>query len=598
MPEEGNVFIEVDFKTAELAVLAYCSGDEVLSDIIEQGRDLHAETACKAFRLPLQEELDAALAEFKVTGKMHRYKLWVESVKAGYGSLRDASKTITFGLCLAEGTPVLTSNGWKPIEMVSSGDTVWDGDTWVKHDGVVCTGEKQVIQVGDIWVTPEHEILTDAGWVQAQNLHGRKPQLSGEFLENGQLLLSKTPSSPVDANAGERKTSPAIQRATCFSVKAPNVEAAQPMIGTQQEYREYTPVSSLTSNCASRGSIAIRRWSRDAVARERCITRVMAAGASALERVSVRRKSISGILSRSKTGISRGPNSIASRITGITKSVTSGFSRVRKTCAIRDVCTGLNTTANGSASQISSPSIAQDTDRPAMYHGSCTQDIAQTGSLPNNPNATVRVYDIVNAGPNHRFQAGSLIVHNCYGRGAYALAREISKTGREMSVEDCQKIIDGFAKAYPKAWAWIQANKKSAVENEYVETAFGRRRYFQGISTMPEKEQQKATREASNSPIQGTVADLLAVAGVNLYRFRYQMELGKQIAFRVLLPIHDAFLIEVKAEYLAEMKKIIEICMSTLNKIPGTEKSIGTKIEVFRHRWGVEDDHFDEKKAA
>ncbi len=115
---------------------------------------------------------------------------------------------------------------------------------------------------------------------------------------------------------------------------------------------------------------------------------------------------------------------------------------------------------------------------------------------------------------------------------------------------------------------------------------------------MSEKDQKAAKREAANSPIQGSVAYLLSMAGVLLYRFRYQTDIGKQIGFKVLLPIHDAFLVECPAQYLAEMKKILELCMTTLNPVPGTTKSIGCKIDVFRKRWGEEDLHFEEKKAA
>ncbi len=176
-----------------------------------------------------------------------------------------------------------------------------------------------------------------------------------------------------------------------------------------------------------------------------------------------------------------------------------------------------------------------------------------------------------------------------YGRGSMALSREINKTGANVSVEDCETIIKGFSEAYPQAWAWLQANKQSAVENEYVETAFGRFRYFKGISQMREQDQAKVRREASNSPIQGCVADLLAVGGILLHRFRYGTDVGRRIGFKIVLPIHDAFLIEVSKDFVKEMKQIIKMCMSTLNKIPGTDRSLGVDIEVFRHRWGEHD---------
>jgi DNA polymerase I-like protein with 3'-5' exonuclease and polymerase domains len=176
-----------------------------------------------------------------------------------------------------------------------------------------------------------------------------------------------------------------------------------------------------------------------------------------------------------------------------------------------------------------------------------------------------------------------------YGRGARALVAEIAKTGVRITVADCEMIIKGFADAYPVAWAWLNTNKQMAVEKEYVETAFGRRRYFTGVSKQGQREQAAAQREALNAPIQGCVADLLAAAGVMFDRFAETPD-GQRLGYHTLLPIHDAFLFEVPIEHLKEMKALIKLIMSTLNRIPGTDKSLGVDIEVFRKRWGELDD--------
>ncbi len=185
-----------------------------------------------------------------------------------------------------------------------------------------------------------------------------------------------------------------------------------------------------------------------------------------------------------------------------------------------------------------------------------------------------------------------------YGRGSMAIARECNKTGADVTMEDCEIIIKGFSESYPKAWAWLQANKQSAIDNEFVEDAFGHCRYFKGISQMREQDQAKVKREASNSPVQGCVAFLLAVAGVLLHRVRYGTEQGRRIGFRVVLPIHDAFLIEVHKDHIQEMKQIIKMCMSTLNVIPGTGRSLDVDIEVYRHRWGESEAEVDGKRYS
>lgn len=185
-----------------------------------------------------------------------------------------------------------------------------------------------------------------------------------------------------------------------------------------------------------------------------------------------------------------------------------------------------------------------------------------------------------------RTAAKTVVFGLMYGRGANALSREISKTGKPMSPEECQQIIDGFAAAYPKAWAWLQANMESAIERGYVETPFGRRRYFHGIQDKGQREQAAARREASNSPIQGCVADLLAVAAINLDRYRRHTEHGKQLDFDVMLPVHDAFWVECPADKVDEVIAVIRLCMSELNKVPGTPKHLGLDVIVFPHRFG------------
>jgi DNA polymerase I-like protein with 3'-5' exonuclease and polymerase domains len=172
-----------------------------------------------------------------------------------------------------------------------------------------------------------------------------------------------------------------------------------------------------------------------------------------------------------------------------------------------------------------------------------------------------------------------------YGRSAGALAREIARQGVDIDKAGCEKIILWFSKNFSVGWNWLESNAKSAITNEYLEQPFGRRRYWSGISVMSKQDQAKAMREAKNSPMQSTVADLLAQAGRNFYAFKYKTKHGKDLDFKILLPIHDAFLFEVRKDQVEIFKKVIIMCMSTHNKVPGTEYSLQIDIEVMT-RWG------------
>lgn len=83
-------------------------------------------------------------------------------------------------LCIAAGTLVLTSKGWKPIDEVSDSDLVHDGVEFVRHGGLAHKGKKACMVLDGVWLTPDHEVLSDEGWTTAsscQRLH--RPDLRG-----------------------------------------------------------------------------------------------------------------------------------------------------------------------------------------------------------------------------------------------------------------------------------------------------------------------------------------------------------------------------------------------------------------------------------
>lgn len=172
-----------------------------------------------------------------------------------------------------------------------------------------------------------------------------------------------------------------------------------------------------------------------------------------------------------------------------------------------------------------------------------------------------------------------------YGRKAPALHREITKTGVVITMREVEELVAGFATTYSRGFEWMQKNMDHAIEHGWVANPFGRRRWFTGIDHWTREQQAAARREASNSPIQGAVADLLRRAGVSLYRLRYHSDIGRKVQFKVVLPIHDAFLFEVHKDRVREMEAIATLAMSNANPIPGTDnRCLGVDITV-SERW-------------
>jgi hypothetical protein len=107
--------------------------------------------------------------------------------------------------CIAEGVEVLTDCGWLPIEQVTAQHRVWDGIEWVSTRGSVCQGYKQVVECWGVKMTPDHKVLTTAGWVEAQEV------LSGKPCERHDRLAVRLPDGAsaqgVDPAAGQQQCS-------------------------------------------------------------------------------------------------------------------------------------------------------------------------------------------------------------------------------------------------------------------------------------------------------------------------------------------------------------------------------------------------------
>lgn len=81
--------------------------------------------------------------------------------KRVHGMLQFYGAERTGRWCLAEGTLVLTNQGEIPIEDVTAGMKLWDGEKWVEHEGVVYMGDKDVIEWDGVKATPDHEVFID-----------------------------------------------------------------------------------------------------------------------------------------------------------------------------------------------------------------------------------------------------------------------------------------------------------------------------------------------------------------------------------------------------------------------------------------------------
>jgi len=144
-----------------------------------------------------------------------------------------------------------------------------------------------------------------------------------------------------------------------------------------------------------------------------------------------------------------------------------------------------------------------------------------------------------------------------YGMGAYGLASR-----KKISREDAKIFIEKYFTNFYKVKEYLEKLKEDARENGFVQTVFGRKRYLPEINSGVQQVRAGAERMAINMPIQGTAADLMKIAMIEVFR-----EL-KRISPRskLLLQVHDEIVIETPDEEVDKVAQIVDEKMEKIHK--------------------------------
>ncbi|WP_038167150.1 DNA polymerase I [Verrucomicrobium sp. BvORR106] len=137
-----------------------------------------------------------------------------------------------------------------------------------------------------------------------------------------------------------------------------------------------------------------------------------------------------------------------------------------------------------------------------------------------------------------------------YGISAFGLSQRLGNTSRT----EAAQIIENYFKQYPGVKRYMEDIVTQARTLGYVETVVGRRRYLRDINSSNMSVRSATERVAMNAPIQGTAADMIKLAMVNVARSL------KEGGFktRMLLQVHDELLFEVPADEVEKVKPVIE----------------------------------------
>jgi DNA polymerase-1 len=145
-----------------------------------------------------------------------------------------------------------------------------------------------------------------------------------------------------------------------------------------------------------------------------------------------------------------------------------------------------------------------------------------------------------------------------YGVSAFGLSNQT-----DLSRSEAKDLIDTYYETYPKLRNYISKQIDFARDHGYVQTVLGRRRYLKDINSRNAVVRGAAERNAVNAPIQGSAADIIKVAMINIHN---KLEVGN-FKTKMLLQVHDELVFDVYKTELEQIKSLVKAEMESAFKL-------------------------------
>lgn len=381
-------FTVSDYSAIEARLTAWAAGEDSVLESFRNGEDIYVATA---------ERMGGA--------------------KAGFD--RQRGKSATLG-CIAEGSLVLTDRGLVPIENVGVADKIWDGVEFVRHEGVVYKGQKEVMYYDGLTATPDHKVwasfegesrtvrLDYAASCGAPLIRTGSSRAPVRLGEDHQLRSALHPEGLAHADDADR-----VHRMRTTAV----VEPGKPSLRTLEGLpvvQQSTRAPEVPGSDSHSGQAAVHESSRselEALRGERDHLRLPVGDRS--------RALDSGELGETTAEARAGS-------CGQRQGVCSGEPSMGDALAEHGQQTEYHSggvpprglaLCGGRSAEEDSPGILPRAD----HRTSASSSEGEAQELARD-RTTVAVYDILNAGSRHRFTVSNVLVHNCgFGGGAGAL---------------------------------------------------------------------------------------------------------------------------------------------------------------------------------
>ena len=139
-----------------------------------------------------------------------------------------------------------------------------------------------------------------------------------------------------------------------------------------------------------------------------------------------------------------------------------------------------------------------------------------------------------------------------YGISAFGLSQRL-----DIPRSEAKALIEGYFASYPKVREYMERVTEQARQEGYVTTLFGRRRYLADIASRNANARAFAERNAINAPIQGSAADIMKIAMIEVWR-RFRAE---GIRSRIILQVHDEIVVDMLASERGQVERIVREAM-------------------------------------
>jgi DNA polymerase-1 len=158
-----------------------------------------------------------------------------------------------------------------------------------------------------------------------------------------------------------------------------------------------------------------------------------------------------------------------------------------------------------------------------------------------------------------RYKAKSVNFGIIYGQGAFGLAENL-----KISRSEAKEIIDNYKQQFPGIQQYMESTIQFCKTHGYVETLMGRKRWLKDINSSNFTVRGFAERNAINSPIQGTAADMIKLAMIQIHDLLRKNNLKT----KMLLQVHDELVFDVPLSELESAQDIIRNAMEQAMKLP------------------------------